>query len=99
MRLIQDFHGKDEIRKDVGAEEMDAFEELLANTSVPNCPFCGGEAVLELYYVFKSVGMSICCESCRIKTRRLAQGQMANGKFFSLSDRLVQSAAAWSRRV
>lgn len=101
MRLIKDLTAstKRDVREQVGAEEMDAFEELLANTSVPNCPFCRGEAVLELYSVLTSVGISICCESCRIKTRRFLHGQMANGRYYSLSDRLNQAAALWSRRV
>lgn len=80
--------------------ELKQLEKDAAGTTVPGCPFCGGEAVIKLGTVYReNVMLSIACSSCGVQTKNHITGKVWTGDVFTLSDVLARAVAVWSRRV
>ena len=101
MKLAKDYIATNpEFLKNPGAEAMAELEKEAAGMIVPACPFCGGDAEIQIGSIYHdALVLAVACSSCGIGTKRLIQGQMVNGKCYSLTDRLNQAAAMWGRRV
>ncbi len=74
-------------------------KQVAATATASPCPFCGGEAEINLYWLLNlSAGVSIRCTQCKCSTTKYAIGTMITGKSYTTADRIKQAAAAWNRR-
>lgn len=100
MKLAKNYIVDPYFLEQLGAEALAQLDKEAAGMDVPSCPFCGGDAEIEIGFVYQNFPvLAVACSSCGIGTKRLMQGQMANGKYYSLTDRLNQAADMWRRRV
>lgn len=82
------------------ADVINPFAEEIEKASAKACPFCGGEAVLSVGFIYKITPLvSICCDACGGSSVKLPVGTTASGKTFLFLDRFFEALNAWNRRA
>lgn len=101
MKFLKDYAVMNpEFQVNPGPEAMAKLSEEVAAVEVPACPFCGGEAAIQLGSMYRQVILlAVTCSACGARSKMLAPGQTWTGKTVTLSDVLAQAVELWSRRV
>ena len=82
------------------ADVINPFADEIEKASAKTCPFCGGDAVLSVGFIYKiSPLVSISCDTCGGSSVKLPVGTTASGKTFLFLDRFFEALNAWNRRA
>lgn len=100
MKLEQDYTGNLAMIKAIGPPGLKEFADLATALQARPCPFCGGEAAARIGLVYGyAAAVSVYCTGCKIGTRNRQAGTMANGKAYTLQERLLQATELWNCRT
>ena len=99
MKLAKDYQADPNFIKEVGGEILAQLKDQAAATPAEACPFCGGEAVAELGFIYGTFPTArILCASCKIGTAPRAAGTSFTGQYTTLFDNLAEAVTRWNRR-
>lgn len=85
---------------EISIEEINKLISEAEKLSGKSCPFCGGEASVRLGFLcHMAPAVQITCEKCGCQTSRHVAGMMANGKEYTVQDRLYQALSVWNKRA
>lgn len=99
-RLKYDYSGEKHLVATLGGPAvLEAVKAQVEGVDIPACPFCGGEAVVELGMMFTLSCVSIECSHCHNRTMRVATGvDVLTQKSVSIHDAVANAIRRWSRR-
>ncbi len=82
-----------------GQEGIKDFVRCVEQLNALPCPFCGGEAAVNVEKAYIPLVVTVFCTNCGIKTKERPTGQVITGESYSLHDRLAQALNDWNQRT
>lgn len=82
-----------------GLEALEAVNAQVEGLALPDCPFCGGEAVVALGTAYGQPTVRVECTRCYSSTGRVGPGyNFLTGVITNMRDAVNDAARRWSRR-
>lgn len=100
MRFRKDYTQNPDLVKEIGGEILAQLKDQAAETPAKACPFCGGEAVVEVGFIYGTLPtVRVMCSDCHIGTATAAAGfNFFTGEYTTIAEDLAEAAAKWNRR-